>query len=70
MNQHRLEQLTDLSCYYDSFDDLYGNKDCRIFKEFSIETKIDLKIGTQVMLIGDSLANGSIGRVIGFFKSG
>jgi hypothetical protein len=73
MNQRRLDQLADLCFHYDSLDDLCGNKDRRIFKEFPVDGKIDLKIGAQVMLLqnlGDGLANGSTGRVVGFYKSG
>lgn len=73
MNKHRLEQLQDINFHYDALDDLCGNKDRRIFKELPVDSKIDLKIGAQVMLLqnlGDGLANGSTGRVVGFFKPG
>ncbi|KAG2745664.1 hypothetical protein P692DRAFT_20820476 [Suillus brevipes Sb2] len=56
-------------CHTGSLDHT-GPQDCQ---EFPVESKIDLKIGAQVMLLqnlGDNLANGSTGRVIGLFKSG
>lgn len=49
----------------------YPNK--KLFHNFPVEAEIRLKTGTQVMLlpnVGDGLANGSSGRVVGFYKSG
>lgn len=72
MNGFRLNKLQDVPFVFNAHDDLCVGKDKRIFDEFPVQRQITLKVGAQVMLLqnlGDGLANGSTGLVVGFFKA-
>jgi hypothetical protein len=71
MNAHRLNELHDFPYVFNAHDELCIGKDKKIFQEFPVARQITLKVGAQVMLLqnlGDGLANGSTGLVVGFFK--
>lgn len=73
MNRARLDQLDSMMFTFMAVDDLSGCSDKAVFKEFPVDTRVCLKIGAQVMLLqnlGDGLANGSTGRIVGFFRPG
>jgi len=74
MNNYRLKSLDGPKFEFLALDDpANGPNKKSLSSEFPVEPTIHLKIGAQVMLlqnIGDGLANGSTGSVVGFFKSG
>jgi hypothetical protein len=72
-NSTRLRQLDGASYHFNAIDNRHRSVQKKTNLEFPVDASIELKAGARVMLlqnIGDGLANGSTGTVVGFYRSG